>query len=386
MFSSILNWRTSLAAVAISIVIATVFYSNYLSKKIADDERKKVHVWAESLKTKGFTTDQSALNLTNIITSENTEIPIIETDENDNPTGNYLNLDSNTIKKDSSYVRRKLKDFMKQHNSIQVVINNEPLIFNKYYYGDSKLLQEVRYYPLIQLFIVALFIFITLTTIATRNKSTQNQVWAGMAKETAHQLGTPISSLEGWVEMLKDDKQNEKIAIEMSKDVERLKLVSDRFGKIGSTPKLEPILISAQIENMVLYIKRRASDKVIFKLNNHQNDNLLAQINAPLFDWVIENLLKNALDAMEGSGTINIDIQEEIHQIKIDISDTGKGISKKNLQHIFKPGFTTKKRGWGLGLSLCKRIIEQYHKGSLFVKSSELGKGTTFRIVLKKLQ
>jgi signal transduction histidine kinase len=238
---------------------------------------------------------------------------------------------------------------------------------------------------LIQLFIVALFIFITLTTIATRNKSTQNQVWAGMAKETAHQLGTPISSLEGWVEMLKDDKQNEKIAVEMSKDVERLKLVSDRFGKIGSTPKLEPILISSQIENMVLYIKRRASDKVIFKLDNHHNDTLLAQINAPLFDWVIENLLKNALDAMEGAGTISIDIQDEIHKIKIDISDTGKGISKKNLQNIFKPGFTTKKRGWGLGLSLCKRIIEQYHKGSLFVKSSELGKGTTFRIILKKL-
>jgi signal transduction histidine kinase len=374
-----------LAAVAISIVIATIFYSNYLSKKIADDERKKVHVWAESLKTKGLTTDQSALNLTNIITNENTEIPIIETDENDQPTGNYLNLDSNKIKKDTGYVGKKLKEFIKLHNSIQVVINNEPLIFNKYYYGDSKLLQEVRYYPLIQLFIVALFIFITLTTIATRNKSTQNQVWAGMAKETAHQLGTPISSLEGWVEMLKDDKQNEKIAVEMSKDVERLKLVSDRFGKIGSTPKLEPILISSQIENMVLYIKRRASDKVIFKLYNHHNDTLLAQINAPLFDWVIENLLKNALDAMEGAGTISIDIQDEIHKIKIDISDTGKGISKKNLQNIFKPGFTTKKRGWGLGLSLCKRIIEQYHKGSLFVKSSELGKGTTFRIVMKKL-
>jgi len=386
MFSSILNWRTSLAAVAISIVIATVFYSNYISKKIADDERKKVHVWAESLKTKGLTTDQSALNLTNIITNENTEIPIIETDENDQPTGNYLNLDSNNIKNDTGYVREKLKEFMKLHNSIRVVINPEPLIFNKYYYGDSKLLREVRYYPLIQLFIVALFIFITLTTIATRNKSTQNQVWAGMAKETAHQLGTPISSLEGWVEMLTDDKQNEKIAFEMSKDVERLKLVSDRFGKIGSTPQLEPILISTQIENMVLYIKRRASDKVIFKLNTHHNVNLLAQINAPLFDWVIENLLKNALDAMEGSGTINIDIQEALNQIKIDISDTGKGISKKNLQHIFKPGFTTKKRGWGLGLSLCKRIIEQYHKGSLFVKSSELGKGTTFRIVLKKLQ
>jgi len=196
-------------------------------------------------------------------------------------------------------------------------------------------------------------------------------------------LGTPISSLEGWVEMLKESNTAEKIVTEISKDVERLKLVSDRFGKIGSTPQLEEANIALQVENMVTYIKRRASNKVSFKVSK-PDDEITALINAPLFDWVIENLLKNALDAMEGPGSIQIDIKNESTQVIIDIADTGKGISKKNIPNVFKPGFTTKKRGWGLGLSLSKRIIEQYHRGELYVKHSELGKGTTFRIVLRK--
>ena len=270
------------------------------------------------------------------------------------------------------------------HSPILVEINKDPLIVNKYYYGDSALLQEVRYYPLIQLLIVALFIIITLIAISTRNKSTQNQVWAGMAKETAHQLGTPLSSLQGWVEMLKEDPANEKIAKEMDKDVDRLKLVSDRFGKIGSTPQLDENNILTQLENMVAYIKRRATEKVSFSINSFNETEVSALINAPLFDWVIENLLKNALDAMEGKGSINITVKNEPAQVIIDVTDTGKGISKQNISKVFKPGFTTKKRGWGLGLSLSKRIIEQYHKGELFVKASELGKGATFRIVLKK--
>jgi signal transduction histidine kinase len=223
-----------------------------------------------------------------------------------------------------------------------------------------------------------------LLAISTRNKSTQNQVWAGMAKETAHQIGTPLSSLQGWVEMLKDKPENEKIATEMAKDVDRLKLVSDRFSKIGSTPQLEEKNIIAQVENMVVYIKRRASDKVNINLNNNSQTTLLAKINAPLFDWVIENLLKNALDAMDGKGDITVTIKDETTNIIIDVVDTGKGISPANITKVFKPGFTTKKRGWGLGLSLSKRIIEQYHKGALFVKNSEVGKGTTFRIEIKK--
>lgn len=384
MFFQLFNWRTGLAIVAVAIVIGTIFYSQYLARKIADDERKKVNVWAQSLKTRASTTDASALDLTNIITSENTDIPIIETDEMDNPSGAALNLDTNLMKSDSNYLVRKLKAFKEENEVITVVINKEPLIVNKYYYGDSDLLKEVRYYPIIQLFIVSLFIIITLFAISSRNKSTQNQVWAGMAKETAHQLGTPLSSLQGWVEMLKEDDNNQKIATEMSKDVDRLKLVSDRFGKIGSTPQLEDANVVTQVEQMVAYIKRRSPDKVIFTVNYPASEEVIAKMNPPLFDWVIENLLKNALDAMEGKGKIIVDIKNEPSLVQIDVTDTGKGISAKNVAKVFKPGFTTKKRGWGLGLSLSKRIISQYHGGELFVKHSEPGKGTTFRITLKK--
>ncbi len=384
MLSQLLNWRTALAVIAIAIVTGTVFYSNYLSKKIAADERKKVNVWVQSLKTRSTTTEQSALTLTNIITSENTEIPIIGTDEKDNPINEFLNVDTAKINADSNYLRKMIAEFKNQHEPITVEISKEPLYYNKYYYGNSQLLKEVRYYPLVQLFIVALFIIITLIAISTRNKSTQNQVWAGMAKETAHQIGTPLSSLQGWVEMLKDNPQSEKIAHEMAKDVDRLKLVSDRFGKIGSTPQLEEKNVMAQVESMVAYIKRRASDKVNFSINNFNQTEIMVKINAPLFDWVIENLLKNALDAMDGKGSIAVAIKNEMANVIIDVTDSGKGISTANIGKVFKPGFTTKKRGWGLGLSLSKRIIEQYHKGELFVKHSEAGKGTTFRIVLKK--
>ncbi len=384
MFTALFNWRSVLAIVAIVIVTGTIFYSQYLSKKIAVDERKKVNVWVQSLKTRAATTEASALQLTNIITSENTDIPIIETNENDNPSGSVLNLDTVQIKKDSNYLRRKLAEFKKENEPISVEINKDPLIINKYYYGDSELLKEVRYYPIVQLIIVALFIIITLIAISTRNKSTQNQVWAGMAKETAHQLGTPLTSLQGWVEILKETPGMEKIVPEMSKDVDRLKLVSDRFGKIGSTPQLEENDIVAQVENMVNYIKRRSPDKVSFTVDTNGEKEIKAMNNGPLFDWVIENLLKNGLDAMEGKGNININIKNETAQVIVDVTDSGKGISKQNIAKVFKPGFTTKKRGWGLGLTLCKRIIEQYHKGELFVKNSEPGKGTTFRIVLKK--
>lgn len=370
--------------VAIAIVTGTIFYSNYLAKKIERDEREKVDVWVQSLKTRATATEQSAIDLTNIITSHNTDIPIIETDENDNPSGEMLNLDTLQIKTDSNYLKQKIAEFKQLHAEIKVEINKDPPIYNKYYYGDSKLLTEVRYYPLVQLFIVALFIIIILITISVRNKSTQNQVWAGMAKETAHQLGTPLSSLQGWMEILKETPGAEKMATEMRKDVDRLQLVSERFGKIGSIPQLEEKNILQQVESMVTYIKRRATDKVIFSINTNGETLIPVQINGPLFDWVIENLLKNALDSMEGKGSISIDIKKEATQVLIDVIDTGKGISQQNISRVFKPGFTTKKRGWGLGLSLSKRIIEQYHKGQLFVKNSEINKGTTFRIVLKK--
>jgi len=381
MFGQLLQFRTWLAVIAVAIVTGTVFYSNYLAKKIAVEERQKVNVWVQALKTRAETTEKPALDLTNIITSENTDIPIIETDENDKPSGEGLNLDTTIIKNDSNYLRKKLAEFKKQHAPIIVEISKEPLLLNKYYYGDSELLKQVRYYPLVQLFIVALFIIITLYAISTRNRSTQNQVWAGMAKETAHQLGTPISSLQGWVEMLKEQENFTSISTEMEKDVNRLKLISDRFGKIGSAPKLEEYNITDQVRKMVAYIKRRATDKVNF-IVDAPDEPVITKISGPLFDWVIENLLKNALDAMEGKGTIDIKIKEQPGHVIVDVTDNGRGISKQNMAKVFKPGFTTKKRGWGLGLSLSKRIIEKYHKGQLYVKSSEPNKGTTFRIVL----
>ncbi len=382
MFSQLFNWRTVLSTIAIFIVITSVFFSNYLAKKIASDEKLKIEQWVEAAKDINNPNATETHLSSRILTENSKDIPMIAVTEKDSILDHY-NLDTFQIRSDLNYLRKKLQEF-KDLNAPVIWQNPlNPSQVNRVYYGESSLLIQIKYFPIIQLIIVALFIVITLVTIATRNKSTQNQVWAGMAKETAHQLGTPLSSLQGWVEMLKDDPQNQKIAIEMSKDVDRLKLVSDRFGKIGSTPQLEEHNIVTQVEAMVAYLKRRAPDKVKF-IVNADDPEMSAMINAPLFDWVIENLLKNALDSMEGKGTITIALKNEVAQMNIDVTDTGKGILKKNIANVFKPGFTTKKRGWGLGLSLSKRIVEQYHKGMLYVKHSEPGKGTTFRIVLKK--
>jgi signal transduction histidine kinase len=277
-----------------------------------------------------------------------------------------------------------VKKFAGINPPVRVDITDNPVTYNYYYYGDSVLLNEVRYYPIVQLFIVGLFIIVTILALRSSYRSVQNQVWAGMAKETAHQLGTPVSSLEGWVEMLKEKRSEEQIVQELSKDVDRLRLVSDRFGKIGSTPQLEETDLVKQITNMVEYIRKRAPGKIGFSINTNGRQEINAMISAPLFDWVIENLLKNALDAMEGKGSISIDIKDEKDTVNIDVTDTGKGIAARNIRRVFKPGFTTKKRGWGLGLSLSRRIISQFHKGEIFVKHSEPGKGTTFRITLRK--
>ena len=383
MIPSLFNWRTGLAFIAILIVSSSVFYSQYLAKKIAREERTRVEQWVEAAKLLVNDSTGVSNKLVSLIVLENKSIPIVATNEK----GQIVitaNLDSARLATDTGYANRQLKQFQSQNNPIEWIDPNDPTHRDYYYYGHTKLLNEVQYYPLLQLLIVALFIVITIITITTRNKSTQNQVWAGMAKETAHQLGTPISSLEGWVEMLKENPDNNSITPELKKDVDRLKLVSDRFGKIGSTPHLASHNILAEIEQMVEYIRKRATGKVQFIINNHDQSVVMAKVSPPLFDWVIENLLKNALDAMEGKGTITVDIKENAADIHIDISDTGKGIASVNINNVFKPGFTTKKRGWGLGLSLAKRIVEQFHKGKLFVKQSELGKGTTFRIVLAK--
>jgi signal transduction histidine kinase len=379
MFQQIINWRTLVALIAIGIVTSTIFYSRYVATKIAKEERSRVIAFGESLKMKAKSDDPDIIAFTNRIAVENDDIPIIETDEHNDPTGIYINLDSLTVVKDTDYLRRMVQRFGKINEPVKIDVTNQ-----KYFYGQSRLQDEVRYYPIVQLIIVGLFIIITLLALRSSYRSVQNQVWAGMAKETAHQLGTPVSSLKGWVEMLKQKPDNNKIVPELEKDVSRLQLVSDRFGKIGSSPQLEKHNIISQVTSMVDYMKKRAPGKVNFSINTNNEKEIFASISPPLFDWVIENLLKNSLDAMEGTGEIKINIENLPDKVHIDLKDTGKGIPLAIQQKVFKPGFTTKKRGWGLGLSLSKRIIDQYHKGEIFIKNSEPGKGTTFRIVLKK--
>jgi len=383
MFRQLLNWKTLLALLAILIASGTIIYSQYLARKIAKEERQKVEQWVEASKYIINVGPDADITFAARIVTENKSIPIIETDENDSIMS-HNNLDSAKAE-NPSYVEKKLRQFKGlNHQPIETTDTQDSTRRNRYYYGESRLLKEVRYYPIVQLGIVTLFIIITIFSIRSSYRSIQNQVWAGMAKETAHQLGTPVSSLEGWVEMLKEGSGNEKIVQELEKDVDRLRLVSDRFGKIGSTPQLEEINLVSQINNMVDYMRKRAAGKISFTVDAQGKQHVISRVSAPLFDWVIENLLKNSLDAMEGKGKITVTINEDKKAVYIDISDTGKGISKQNTAEVFKPGFTTKKRGWGLGLSLSRRIIEQYHKGEIFVKQSELGKGTTFRIVLKK--
>ena len=368
-----------LVLIAMAIVIGSFVYSRYLANKIITEEKQKVEQWVAAGKFIENNPD-AELTLPIMIKNGQTSIPIIETDEKDSIV-TFVNIDT-VLAKRPGYLEKKLKEFRAVNEPYIMEMGNPPVI-NKYYYGNTRLLREVRYFPLVQLLIVGIIIFFLMVFVTVRSKAAQNQVWAGMAKETAHQLGTPITSLQGWVELLRETDPASAISGELQKDVDRLKLVSDRFGKIGSRPQLETINLIPAIEQMVEYIKKRASEKVLFHFNTHGAREVYARVSVSIFDWVIENLLKNALDAMEGRGEITIDIRQHAREVLIDISDTGKGISHRNLKRIFKPGFSTKKRGWGLGLTLSKRIIEQYHNGRLVVESSEPGRGTTFRITLK---
>jgi signal transduction histidine kinase len=377
-----MNWRTLLALVAVAIVTVTIFYSRYLSGKIAAEERHKVEAWAEAQQFIARAGADQDISLATQIMAGQGSIPVIETNEFDSIT-NYHNLDSSRVASSPDYLARKLREFQSRNEPIVTYLSNDARSFNRYYYGDSLLLKQVTFYPLVQLLIVALFIVFTLMALSARHRSDQNQLWAGMAKETAHQLGTPLSALEGWVEMLKENPKDTAMLQEMGKDIERLKLVSDRFSKIGSQPRLEEHNLVDILQGAVDYMKKRAPSKVAFVLDAGGSNTVKAMVSPPLFEWVIENILKNALDAMEGKGMITVQLREGSKQVFIDITDTGKGIHASNLSQVFNAGFTTKKRGWGLGLTLSRRIIEQYHGGELYVRHSEPGKGTTFRISLK---
>jgi K+-sensing histidine kinase KdpD len=379
------RWSGFLFFIAILFVCATIFYSSYVASKIAIAERKYVSEWIEAQQTILSSKDSSNLNLATQISANNQDIPIIETNEKGIPTGNTLNLDTASIAADSLYLAKKLenfKDFCK--TPIVLVISDSPYIANHYYYGPSKLLKEVEWYPFIQLLIIALFIFVAIGAIRTRYKNEQDKLWLGMAKETAHQLGTPVSSLQGWITLLKEKETKDPIVFEIEKDIERLQLISDRFGKIGSAPVLTRNNPFIEIERMVAYMKLRSSKQVVFECDLPEE--ALVMLSIPLFDWVLENLIKNALDATEGAGKITISASVQNKQVNILISDTGKGMDSQTANKIFEPGYTTKKRGWGLGLPLSKRIMESYHHGKLFVKYTEPEKGTTFCLQLPTAQ
>jgi signal transduction histidine kinase len=377
------NWRTGLALIAMAIVITTIFYSRYLARTIAAEERQQVEAWAEAQQYIAAASPEENISFASIVMAGQTSIPVIETNERDSIT-NYHNLDSAKVQRDPGYLRARLDEFRRGNAPIVTYFGQGRQAFNRYYYGESVLLKQVRYYPIVQLIIVALFILLTLIALTTRHRSMQDQLWAGMAKETAHQLGTPISALQGWLEMMKESPPDQRMLVEMEKDVNRLKLVSDRFSKIGSTPHLEEHDLVKVLNSVVEYVKKRAPGKVHFSIETGGIGEMKVHMSAPLFEWVVENLLKNALDAMDGKGDIRVILSQHTQDVIVDIADTGKGISAANIRKVFNPGFTTKKRGWGLGLTLSRRIIEQYHNGQLFVKSAEPGKGTTFRIILKK--
>ncbi len=289
----------------------------------------------------------------------------------------YGNLSDEWIA-DSAALQARMATMQAQNEPIRVQVGEGQI--NYIYYEDSELLTQIQYYPYVQLAVIALFLLIAYYAFSNARKAEQNQVWVGMSKETAHQLGTPISSLSGWVEYLKEQDLNPDMLQELEKDVSRLELIADRFSKIGSAPTLTPTPISEALQPAVHYLKTRASSQVTIRLDIA--DEATVQLNAPLFDWVIENLVKNALDAIEGSGNITIEVHKISNSLAIDVTDTGKGIPKSRFKQVFQPGYSTKKRGWGLGLTLTKRIVENYHKGKIFVKSSTVGKGTTFRILL----
>ncbi len=378
-------WKVLLVIMGLIIVFITIFYSNYLASQLAKNEENKVKLMVELIKSTLKADTNTNLNADQAFALSYMEstnnIPFILEDEQGGLDGN-------------NYPESKINDqeFLKSRKELFLKSGKEPIVgigyASKVYYENSRLYKLITYFPIVQGLLLIAFIGLGYFFFSASRKGEQNRVWAGMAKETAHQLGTPISAIMAWIDLLKEmnvGKEDQlEIISELSNDVDRLELIADRFSKIGSTPKLVPVNIYSELDVCMKYMERRASKKVSFQYPAADTKALNVNINKHLFDWVIENLIRNSLDAMGAVGTVTAEVKEEGNYIVIDMSDTGKGIPSNKQRTVFEPGFTTKKRGWGLGLSLAKRIIEDYHSGKIFVKNSKINEGTTFSIRMPK--
>ena len=361
-------------------IISLILWNTYTFFQIfKNEERLKMNLWANAQKTLKNADENTDVELPLQIFSNNTSIPIILT-ENDSII-NTVNVEEEIVK-DKMKARAFLSDLRNENEAI--VIEYVPNKFQKLYYGNSALLNKLKYYPVALVLIIVLFGGLVYNFYRSNKMATQNKLWAGMAKETAHQIGTPLSSLIGWVELLKSENVEESTTFEIEKDIERLQTITDRFSKIGSEPKLETKNIIEETLQSYDYLQSRFSKQIEFSFKAPQAP-IYVLLNPTLHSWTIENLVKNAIDAMKGRGKLSLEIEQDAGHVKINVIDTGSGIQKKQFKSIFEPGFTTKKRGWGLGLSLTRRIVEEYHKGTIKVLNSELGKGTTMQVSFKKI-
>lgn len=372
--------KITLMSAAVLIAGVSLVVSHFLVKDLAREERRRMEIWAEAIRTLSVAESDADLNLVLKVLEENSTIPVIVTDaRGDVQTFRNVSIDASDAS-DSMMVARRMAEMMRGHRqSIKVKLTDAPDDYLLVCYDDSSLLKRLAYYPYIQLGVVMIFVVIAIFALLTSKKAEQNKVWVGLSKETAHQLGTPISSLMAWTEILRETYPDDDLIPEMDKDVKRLQLIADRFSKIGSTPEKQEVVLAELLRHVVDYMDRRTSQKVRITLEV-EDEAAVVSVNPQLFEWVFENLCKNAVDAMGGRGGIRIHAFHSEGRMFVDVTDTGKGIERKNIKNVFRPGFTTKKRGWGLGLSLAKRIVEEYHSGSIYVLRSEVGKGTTFRI------
>jgi signal transduction histidine kinase len=367
---------------AVLVGIGTLVYTNTLVRELKDEERVKVELWAMATKILNEIEPASGGDLEFVfdVIEHNRTIPIILTNENDSVL--YIRNIKIPGHADSiRVIQRQLALMKNKYAPIEIDVTND--LKNFIYYNDSDILRKLQYYPWIQMLIIALFIVVAYLAFSASMGLEQNRVWVGMAKETAHQLGTPISSLMAWIELLKMQNVDESVIKEISKDTDRLSRITERFSKVGSAPELSSSNIVEVVSSTVEYLEARSPKRVRYTCNFNPFQKIEVPINKLLFSWVIENICRNAIDSIEGEGEINVSIYRTTEELFVDITDSGKGIPKSNYRTVFKPGFTTKKRGWGLGLSLARRIIENYHSGKIFVKNSEPGVGTTFRIELQ---